>query len=82
MKGYLFLNQELQENIRINYHDDKVTPEKPFYEINEEEKIVNLYVNKCRSKDYKNEIQKELKNKIQNLELYQIQYITVLKELI
>ncbi|OYD93715.1 hypothetical protein CDG76_17155 [Nostoc sp. 'Peltigera membranacea cyanobiont' 210A] len=75
LKGH-FLNKETQEKINIIIKDLKASPVKPYYKVDYENKIIKIYANESIAKNYKNKVVSEVKNQINDIQLYEIKYIT------
>lgn len=80
LKGYLYKDNSLNEKIEINYMDRKVSPENPYYEFDIENKLLKIYANKSRAKQFQALVLKKLQLEGDNKENVTIEIITDIEE--
>lgn len=76
LKGYLYLDGNLNDKIKINYKDSQASPEEPYFEVDEANMIIKIYANRHRGKQYKNQVIKELQALGHDANLYSLEFIT------
>lgn len=76
LKGYLYLDKSLNEKFEIELKDFQASPKNPFYKIDDEHKIIKIYANKKRAKQFRHQINKELELLGYDLNEYKLEYIT------
>lgn len=76
IKGYLYKDISLTEKIDVDYKDKRVSPKKPYYEIDNENKIIKVFANKKRANHFKKQIQNELNKERIDIRNYKIEIDT------
>lgn len=76
LKGYLYQDEKLESKMGIKFKDYQASPDNPFYKVDEENKIIKIYANRSRAKQFQPLAIRELEKQGYNTSLYKIEHIT------